>query len=122
MSATITTTQLIPPPVQSKAVKSDGTVAEPLRQYLFTLERSLQLTKVDTTGGAAVIALPAAGLDSTTGESAQGSELIYRKISPDANTVTITGSADGTQVLTSNVGAASRVRFASDGSEWLVVG
>jgi hypothetical protein len=115
-------TQLYPPPTRSAAVDDKGFIAKPFRQWLFTVQNLLPLVTVNTAAGNVVIALPPAGLNNTTGESNQNSEIVYRKTSSDANTVTITGSPDGSQVLTSNVGAASRVRFKSDGTSWWVVG
>lgn len=111
-----TQTQLFPPPLR------DSELPLPLQKYLFTLQNLLPLVTLDTTGGNVAIALPAAGLNSTTGQSNQNMEIIYRKTSADGNTVTISGSPDGAQVLTSNTGAASRVRFKSDGTSWWVVG
>ena len=120
---TTSQTQLFPPPIRTNAVDSKGYLAIPLRQWLFTLQNLLPLVTVDTTAGDAVLALPAAGLNSTTGQSNQNMEITYRKISADANTVTITGSADGPQVLTTgDASATSRVRFKSDGTSWRVVG
>lgn len=94
-----------------------------VQKYLLTLQMLLPLVKVDTTGGNVVIALPPAGLNSSTGQSNQNQEITYRKTSADANTVTLTGSADGAVVLTAGDGsAASRVKFKSDGTSWWRVG
>lgn len=119
-----TQTQLFPPPTRTNAVDSKGFLAVPLRQWLFTLQSLLPLVTVDTSLGNAVIALPPAGEQSTSsGQSNQNMEIIYRKITTDANTVTITGSADGDVVLTTgDLTATSRARFKSDGTNWWVVG
>lgn len=122
MSAAAIQTVLFPPPTRTKAVDDKGFLAIPLRQWLFTIQNLLPLTTVDTSAGAQVIALPTAG-NLTNGQSNQNQELIYRKISTDGNTVTITGSADGPVVLTTgDKSATSRVRFKSDGTNWWVVG
>lgn len=116
-------TQLFPPPTRAAAVDSKGFIAIPFRQWLFTIQYLLPLTTVDTSAGNVVIDLPAAGLNNSTGQSNQNAELTYRKITGDANTVTINGSADGPIVLTAGDGsAASRVKFKSDGTDWWRVG
>ena len=92
------------------------------QKHMLTLDVTQALITLDTTDGSGEAALPPPGANQSTGQSNQGQELIYRKISPDANTATITGSPDGPQVLTCNTGVASRVRFQSDGSAWYVVG
>lgn len=115
-------TKLFDPPLLRGIVDAAGKVTKSFQNWLFVLRDRAPLTIIDTSGGSVVVALPAAGLDSTTGQSNQNAELIYRKTTPDGNTVTITGSFDGNQVLTSNTGAASRVRFKSDGANWYVVG
>lgn len=109
-------TNLFPPPLRGSSLP------DALQKYLITLQMLLPLVTVDTTGGSVVIPLPPAGLNVATGQSNQNMEITYRKTSADANTVTITGSADGAQVLTSNIGAASRVRLKSDGYRWWVTG
>ncbi len=118
-----TQTVLFPPPTRSNAVDDKGFLAIPLRQWLFTVQMIAPLTVVDTSAGDVVIDLPPAGLTGSTGQSNQNQELIYRKITTDANTVTINGSADGTIVLTTgDATATSRARFKSDGTSWWVVG
>lgn len=113
---TVAHTVLFDPPVRFTQLE------EPIRKYLFTLQNLLPLNLVDTTAGNVVITLPPAGLNASTGQSNQNQEITYRKTSADGNTVTINGSADGAQILTSNTGASSRVRFKSDGTAWWVVG
>lgn len=112
-------TQLFPPPTRAAAVDSKGFIAVAFRQWLFTLQYLLPLITADTSAGDVVLALPPAGLNSTTGQSNQNAELTYRKITTDGNTLTITGSADGSVVLTAGDGsAASRAKFKSDGTSW----
>ena len=119
----ITQTQLFPPPARAQVADDRGFLAIPLRQWLFSLQMLLPFVAVDTSLGNVVIALPPAGLNSTTGQSNQNMEIIYRKITGDGNTVTITGSADGAIVLTTgDKSATSRARFKSDGTSWWVAG
>ncbi len=54
-------TVLYPPPTRSAVLDSKGFIGIPLRQWLFTVQYIAPLITVDTSGGAAVIALPAAG-------------------------------------------------------------
>lgn len=116
-------TVLFAPPTRTNAVDEKGFLAIPLRQWLFTLQNLLPLVAVDTSAGNVVIALPPAGLDSTTGQSNQNMELIYVKTTADGNTVTITGGFGGNQVLTTqSPNAGSLVRFKSDGTNWYVSG
>lgn len=116
-------TQLFPPPTRTNAVDDKGFLAIPLRQWLFTIQNLLPLITVDTSAGDEIIVLPAAGLSGTTGQSNQNMEIVFRKISGDANTVTINGSADGPVILTTgDKSATSRARFKSDGTSWWVVG
>jgi hypothetical protein len=94
----------------------DSKLAPTEQRYLFTLQRQLPLVEIDTSGGNVVIALPPAGLNSTTGESNQNQEIIYVKTSADANTVTINGALSGTVVLTMQYEAA---RFKSNATSWI---
>lgn len=114
---------LFPPPTRSKALDVHGFISEPLKLWLFTVQNLLPLVTVDTSAGDVPIALPPAGLNSATGQSNQNVEITYRKITIDGNTVTITGSADGSVTLTAGDGsAASRVKFKSDGTNWWITG
>lgn len=106
-------TNLFDPPLQGVDI-SDG-----LTKWLFTLQRLQPLVLINTTAAPETIALPAAGLNSSTGESNQNQELTYRRIA-GGNNATITGSADGPQVLTANTGAGSVVKFKSNGTSWYV--
>lgn len=90
--------------------------------WLLLVQSLLPLVTVDTSAGDVVIDLPAAGVESS-GQTAQNMEITYRKITTDANTVTINGSADGPVVLTAGDGsAASRVKFKSDATNWWISG
>lgn len=109
-------TILFDPPVRKSNIE------EPVKKYLFTLQNLLPLNTVDTTAGNVALDLPPAGLNNSTGQSNQNQEITFRKTSSDGNTVTINGSADGPQVLSTNTGATSRVKFKSDGTDWWVTG
>ena len=106
-------TTLFPPPVR------DTDIADSLRKYLFSLQKLLPLVTIDSSTGPVTQALPPAGLNSTTGQSDQNQEIIYKKISADVNAVTITGGAEGPQTLTSQY---SMIRCKSDATNWWVVG
>lgn len=110
-------TTLFPPALR------DSQLSKAEQKYLFTLQRLLMLVAIDTSSGNQVIALPPAGLNSTTGESNQNQEITYVKTSADVNTATITGGIGGNQVLTAaSPGAGSCVRFKSDGTHWYAIG
>lgn len=111
-------TQLFPPPAQSPAVDDSKRLAPPLRQWLFTVQNLLPLVTVHTSGGPESIALPPAGLNSTTGQSNQNQEIIYLKTSADGNAVTITGAETGDVTLNAQLDC---VRFKSDGTSWYQV-
>lgn len=108
-------TTLPPPPLRF----SD--LPKPLQAWHLNLQRHQPLNLADTSAGSEVVELPPAGLDVATGQTNQNQELTYRKVSADANTLTVTGSADGPQVLTKNSGSGSVVRFKSDGTDWWVI-
>lgn len=88
-------------------------------QYWFLEgQTQLPLRAGDTSAGGYSEALPPAGLNSTTGTTAQNSEIIYIKVSNDANNWTITGAATGSVTLTAQWDVA---RFKSDGTNWYAV-
>ena len=114
---------LFPPPTRANAVDSKGFLSIPFRQWLFSVQNLLPLVTIDTSAGDVTLALPPAGLNTATGQSNQNMEITYRKITMDANTATLTGSADGPVVLTMGDGsAASRVKFKTDGTNWWISG
>lgn len=108
-----TQTVLFPPPLRG------AELSQPIQKWLFTLQNLLPLREADTSGGSYSEALPAAGLNSTTGQSNQNQEISFVKISGDGNSITITGAASGSVVLTSQYSFA---RFKSDGTNWLRIG
>lgn len=102
-------TTLFPPPLRGADLPA------PLEKFLLTLQMLTPMVEADTTAGNIVVALPAAGLNTTTGQSNQNQEIIYTKTSADANTLTITGAASGTVILGAQFAVA---RFKSNGSVW----
>jgi len=104
----------LPPPntVGTNLSKSD---------YFWALLVQLQLplVTIDTSAGDVAITLPDPGIGAS-GQTAQNMEITYRKTSSDGHTATISGSPDGDQVLTTNTGAGSVVKFKSDGTDWWV--
>lgn len=106
-------TQLFPPPLR------ESKLSLPEQKYLATLQYLLPLRLVDTSGGPYAEALPAAGLNQTTGQSNQNQELIYKKTSADGNVFTLTGAAEGPQTLTTQY---AMIRLKSDGTNWWVSG
>lgn len=113
-----TTTKLFDPPLRDSILDAAGRLGRPLQSWLFSLQSLLQLKLVDTTAGNYSEALPAAGLNSATGQSNQNQELVYKKISADGNTFSLTGAPEGTQALTAQW---SKVRLKSNGTNWYVV-
>ncbi len=85
---------------------------------MLTLDTAQPLNLVDTSHGSFSAALPPPGANQSTGQSNQGQELIYKKVSADGNTFTLTGAAEGPQTLTAQY---SSVRLQSDGTNWWVV-
>ena len=103
----VTKTTLFPPPKEYS------------QKYLLTVQNLLPFNAVDTSTGPASVALPPAGNVQGTGQNNQNQELIYKKISADANVLTITGAAEGPQTLTNQY---DMIRFKSDGTNWWVSG
>ena len=104
---------LFPPPVRGTALSQSE------QKYLATLQYVSPLRLGDTSAGPYSEALPPAGLNTTTGQSNQNQEIVYKKISADGSAWTVTGGAEGPQTLTKQY---SWIRFKSDGTEWWVVG
>ena len=117
MSAIQTT--LFPPPNQSRAVDEKGFFTESQQQWQFTLQRRAPLVEVDTTTGNLVQSVPAAGLDSSTGQSNQNQEITYVKVSADGNSFTLNGVASGAIVISAQY---AFFKIKSDGSHWYRTG
>lgn len=113
-----TQTVLFPPPLRALIAAAAGTLSDAFRKWFLTLQNLHPLNLVDTSGGSYSEATPPAGLNSTTGQSNQNQEIVYKKTSSDGNTFTLTGVADGSQTLTAQY---SKVRIKSDGTQWWVV-
>lgn len=101
-----------PPPI--RASDFDAVMAA----WLIGMAQIAPLVTVDTLLGPETIALPDPGSDSV-GQTSLNNEIIYFKDTPDANTVTITGSKGGNVVLLAENDFA---RFKSDGTQWRRVG
>ena len=119
-----TTTVLHDPPLREKIADAAGRLARSLTYWLFSLQKQHQLKLVDTSGGNYAETTPPAGLNSATGQSNQNQEIVYKKISADANTFTLNGSTqgplpEGAQTLTAQW---SKLRIKSNGTNWYVVG
>jgi hypothetical protein len=113
MAQTTQTTMRLPP---LRASNLDPVI----QQWLLAVSRLHPLIECDTSGGNFNQALPPAGLSSTaTGETNLNQEIIYVKISPDANTVTITGAQGGNVILAAQY---DKARFKSNGTVWYRVG
>lgn len=108
-------TTLFPPPVR------DTSLSESLRKYFFSVQMLLPLATVDSSDGGGTITLPAPGVNpgALTGQSNQNQELIYIKVSADANPVIIHGAISGDVTLAAQWAFA---RFKSNATDWFRVG
>ena len=113
-----TTTKLFDPPLRDKLLDAVGRLARPVQNWLFSVQAMTQIKTVDTSAGSYSEALPPAGSNSATGQSNQNQDLVYKKISADANTFTLTGAQEGAQTLSAQY---AKVRLRSDGTKWWVV-
>lgn len=73
------------------------------------------LVLVNTASGNFSEAVPAAGNNPATGQTAQNQEITFKKISADAHTFTLTGVEDGPLTLTAQY---SFFKIKSDGTSW----
>ena len=108
------TTQTTPPPPTTQG----SNLSPSDHQWLLIVQTLGPLTLIDSSAGSGAIALPDPGVEAS-GQTGQGKEMIYKKISADSNTVSITGGAEGTQTFTAQ---SAGIRFKSDGTDWWVVG
>ena len=111
-------TQLFPPPLRG------AQISDSLGRFLQTLQMLLRFGNVDTSGGDYGEAPPPPGLNSSTGQSNQNQELVYKKTSADGHTFTLTGTAEaplpeGPLTLTAQYAS---FRIKSDGTSWWKVG
>ena len=105
------TTQFLPIPPTTRG----SNLSDTDHMYLLMLQGLAPLYLVDTSAGSYSESVPPAGLNSSTGQSAQCKEIVYRKTSGDGNTFTLTGSADGPLTLTT---PGSVLRLKSDATMW----
>lgn len=115
----MSTTSILPELPQRAQVADDaGRFTRETVGWLYKLQSHQPLVEVDTSGGPVTLALPPAGNNATTGQSAQNQELIYIKTTADGNVATITGAAQGAQTLTAQY---DKLRFKSNGTTWYMV-
>jgi hypothetical protein len=88
-----------------------------MKYWELETQQAAPLVKVDTSAGSEIQAPPAAGLDNTTGQTNQNSELTYVKVSADGNTFTLEGPnlPLGPYVLTTQ---GQVLKIKSDGVDW----
>lgn len=110
----MSTKQTLPPPPTTQG----SNLSPSDHQWLLIVQNLAPLVLIDTTAGPITIPLPDPGV-AASGQTGQGKEIIYKKISADGNTATITGGAEGPQTITLQYAA---IRFKSDGTDWWVVG
>lgn len=107
------TTQITrrPPPLRF------ADLSQPMQFWELETQQSAPLNKVDTSNGSYTEAPPAAGLDTTTGQTNQNQEITYIKISADDNTFTLKGAnlPLGPYTLTA-LGGSFKIK--SDGTDW----
>lgn len=78
--------------------------------YTATAALGATLKTVDTSAGSYSEALPSA--------SSEGAEIVYKKISSDANVFTVTGGAEGPKTLTAQY---ATITFKATGGQWWVI-
>ena len=105
-------TVLFAPPLRN----SD--IAPAIEKWLLSIQNAHPLHSIDTSNGSYSEAAPAAGLDSTTGQSNQNQQITYIKTSNDANTFTLTGVQGGPYTLQSQY---DTLKIKSDGTFWWAV-
>jgi len=87
-------------------------------QWLLIAQGLAQLNKVDTSKGSYTEAAPAPGVASS-GQTAQGKEIVYTKVSGDGNAFTLTGVQGGPYMLSAKFDV---IKIKSDGTNWWPVG
>lgn len=101
----------------------NANVTDPMKYWEMETQQSAPLHDVDTSAGSYTESPPPAGLDSATGQTAQNQELIYTKVSSDANTWTLAstnGDLPGGPYTLTNEGQILRIK--SNGTVWRRVG
>jgi len=108
------TTQYLPP-----APTTQGSNLSPTDyQWMLIVQGLAPLNEVDTSKGSYTEAVPAPGIGAG-GQTAQGKEITFLKISADGNTYTLTGVQGGNLTLTA---ALAYFKIKSDGTKWWRVG
>lgn len=92
-------------------------LSEPMKYWELETQQAAPMQKVDTSAGDETANPPAAGLDTTTGQTNQNQEITYVKTSADANTLTLAGSnlPLGPYTLTAQ---GQVLKIKSDGTFW----
>ena len=87
--------------------------------YTLILQGLAPMYEVDTSAGPYSEAAPPAGLNASTGQSAQCKEITYVKTSADTNVFTLTGVVFASPTLTNQ---GDHFKIKSDGTSWYTVG
>ena len=92
-------------------------IPKPIELWYLTLQNLHPLNEVDTSEGSYEEAPPAAGLNSSTGQTNQNQEITYVKTSADANTFTLKGDnlPLGPYPLTAQ---GQVLKIKSNGTDW----
>lgn len=101
------TTQITLPPPPSQ----DSTLSQAERRYLTQVQKLLPLNKADTSSGPYAESAPNQG----SGESLQGREMVYLKVSADGNVFTLNNVQGGPYILAAQYDGL-RIHF--DGAVW----
>ena len=107
------------PTIRRQVPLRDSNVSAPMQYWELETQQSAPLHEVDTSAGAYSENPPPAGLNNSTGQTAQNQELIYTKVSADANVWTLEGFdgnlPGGPYTLTTY---EQTLRIKSNGSVW----
>ena len=106
-----TQTTLPPPPHRF------SNLSVPDKFWQLKLQSAAPMREVDTSSGAYTEAPPAAGVNTSTGQTNQGQEITYTKISADANVFTLAGAnlPQGPYTLTTE---GQFFKIKSNGTVW----
>ena len=98
-----------------------ATISEQMKYWEMETQQAHPLHTVDTSAGSYTEAPPAAGLNSSTGQTNQNQEISYVKTSADANVYTLAGPnlPLGPYTLTAQ---GDWIKIKSNGTSWFRVG
>src|ERR1700690_398201 len=96
----------------------NANLSEPMTYWELETQQAAPLNEIDTSKGSYEEAPPAAGLNSSTGQTNQNQELTFVKTSPDANVFTLKGSnlPGGPYTLSAQYQV---LKIKSNGTVWL---